>query len=226
MLVDISTLPGLDTIQDAGGHVRIDAGVTQGALARWPALRDQLPLVAQALAHVGHYQTRARGTVCGSLVHADPSSELPLCLATLGGRVTLRHAGGTRTLEADAFQLGMLETACAPDEIVASVSFPRRLPGEGQAFAEFARRHGDFAVVAAAATATGDGLRLGLGGIADRPQVMQWEALAPREMDDALDAMLDDIDIMEDHNAPAAWRARLARHLGRRVMEEARLCRC
>jgi len=226
VLVDINAIPGLGGIDADVEHVHIGAGVTQGALARWNGIEQALPMVARALRHVGHYQTRARGTVCGSLAHADPSSELPLCLATLGGEVILRSAGGTRSMGPEAFQVGMLETACGADEIVESVSLRRRRDGEGQAFAELARRHGDFAIAAAAATASGEQVRLGIGGIADSPQVMQWESLAANEVDAALDAMLDGIDIMEDRSAPAAYRARLARHLGRRVIEEARRCRC
>ena len=111
---------------------------------RFDGLEAHLPLVARALPFIGHYQTRARGTVCGSIAHADPSSELPLCLATLGGEVVLRSSRGTRTMAASDFQQDVLTTACEPDEMIVAVRFPLHAPGEGCAFAEFGIRHGDF----------------------------------------------------------------------------------
>lgn len=225
ILVDIHGIGDLGYLDSLDGYLRIGAGVTQGRLASMTALEERLPLVALALEHVGHYQTRARGTVCGSLAHADPSSELPLCLATLGGQVELRGRDSTRTLDADAFQTGMLETAREPEEVIVGVQFPLRRDGEGQAFGEFARRHGDFAVVAAAATAEGDMVRLGFGGIDDRPAVRTWASLDDGQVDDAVDEFLASIDIMEDHHAPATYRARLARMLGAKAVREARACR-
>ena len=225
ILVDISAIGALDRIERDGDWIEIGASVTQGRLARWEAAESALPLVAAALEHVGHYQTRARGTVCGSLAHADPSSELPLCLATLGGNVLLRRSGATRILDAASFQMGMLETACEPEEIVESVRFPVCRAGEGQAFAEFARRHGDFALVAVAATARDEEIRLGVGGATDRPHIAHWSTLAPGDVGDALEALVEELDIPEDRNAPAAYRARLVCALGRGVIEEARACR-
>ncbi len=222
VLVDIANLDELATLGCDDANLHIGAGITQGQLARLPALQEASPLVAAALEHVGHYQTRARGTVCGSLVHADPSSELPLCLALLEGDVTLLSRAGTRTLDAPAFQTGMLETACAPEEIVASVRLPARDEGEGQAFAEYARRHGDFAVVAAGARVRGSSVRLGFGGIDDRPAVRTFDDLAPGDEADAVDTLLGEVDIMEDRHAPAAYRRRLARALGVQVIREAR----
>src|SRR5919198_280028 len=95
-----------------------NAATTQAELEAWPHLKRQLPLVAAALPHIGHFQTRHRGTVCGSLCHADPSSELPLCLATLGGEVVLRSRRKKRTMGADEFQIGLLSTAKRPDEVM------------------------------------------------------------------------------------------------------------
>ena len=99
----------------------------------------------------------AAGTVCGSIAFADPSAELPLCLAVLGGEAVLRARTGTRTLPAAEFQTGMLSTACRADEMVTAVRFPTAEPGAGYAFIEFARRHGDFAIVSVAAIARANG---------------------------------------------------------------------
>jgi len=118
LLIDISGLGGLRELRIDGDWVEIGAGVTQAELLAWPALATELPLLAMALPSVGHFQTRNRGTVCGSLAHSDPSSELPLCLALLGGEVVLRSQRGTRRLRGQAFQTGMLSTAREVDELL------------------------------------------------------------------------------------------------------------
>ena len=100
VLIDISQVRELDSIRDLGGKIEIGAAVTQNTLMAWPELANKLPLVNAALPFVGHFQTRNKGTVCGSIAHADPSSELPLTLAVLGGEVVLRSAKGERVLPA------------------------------------------------------------------------------------------------------------------------------
>src|ERR1700756_2495514 len=102
VLIDISQLRELGGIRETGGKIEIGAAVTQNTLMAWPQLAEKLPLVNAALPFVGHFQTRNKGTVCGSIAHADPSSELPLTLAVLGGEVVLRSAKGERVLAADA----------------------------------------------------------------------------------------------------------------------------
>src|ERR1700683_4603882 len=119
MLIDISRLVALDVVRDLGDTIEIGAAVTQNTLMAWPQLKQKLPLVAAALPFVGHFQTRNKGTVCGSIAHADPSSELPLTLAVLGGTVVLRSARGERVLAAADFQKDMLTTARADDELIA-----------------------------------------------------------------------------------------------------------
>ena len=128
----------------------------QNALVNWQHLPNQSPLLAKALPWVGHFQTRNRGTVCGSLCHADPSSEIPLSLATLGGEVVLRSKKGTRTLAAEDFQTGLLSTARQPDELVVAARFPVGSAVKRTAFREVARRHGDFAILSLAAVAESD----------------------------------------------------------------------
>ena len=134
-------------------------------------------MLAQALPLLGHVQTRSRGTICGSIAFADPSAELPLCLAALGGEVVLRSRAGTRTLPTAEFQTGMLSTACREDEMVAAVRFPAAEAGAGYAFTEFARRHGDFAIVAVAVIARANGITIGIGGVAEQPVVRDWPSL-------------------------------------------------
>ena len=225
ILIDISKSDSMNYIQADGGAVEIGASTRQAQLERWDQLANQLPLVKAALPFIGHYQTRARGTVCGSLAHADPSSELPLCLATLGGEVVLRSKIGDRVLSADEFQTGMLSVAKRPDEMVAEARFPVKKPGEGYAFTEMAQRRGDFAIVALAAVASAGKIRLGVGGVADKPVVREWDVLDGAALDDALNEFAWDLGGYDDIHATARYRRELVRRLGRRVIEEAVSCR-
>ena len=225
ILIDISKSDSMNYIQADGGALEIGASTRQAQLERWDQLADQLPLVKAALPFIGHYQTRARGTVCGSLAHADPSSELPLCLATLGGEVVLRSKIGDRVLSADEFQTGMLSVAKRPDEMVAAARFPVKKPGEGYAFTEMAQRRGDFAIVALAAVASAGKIRLGVGGVADKPVVREWDVLDGAALDDALNEFAWDLGGYDDIHATARYRRELVRRLGRRVIEEAVSCR-
>ena len=225
VLVDISRLSGRAGIEDDGSHIEVGAAATQTDLEAWPALGWRAPLLAQALPLLGHVQTRSRGTVCGSIAFADPSAELPLCLAVLGGEVVLRSRVGTRTLPAAEFQTGMLSTACREDEMVAAVRFPAAEPGAGYAFTEFARRHGDFAVVAVAAIARADGIGIGVGGVAEKPEVEEWPALAGSALDDALNGLAWSLDAADDVHASARYRRELVRNLGKQVVRAAQEAR-
>jgi 2-furoyl-CoA dehydrogenase FAD binding subunit len=225
LVVDISSIAGLDTIRIADDWIEIGAAVTQSALLAWPQLQAELPLLALALPYIGHFQTRNRGTVCGSIAYSDPSSELPLCLATLGGEVELRSMNGTRRLKASAFQTGMLSTAKTPEEIVVAARFPRRKPGEGCAFREISRRHGDFAIVALAAKATASGVLLGVGGVADRPAVREFGGAEGASLAEALNTLAWQMGGNDDIHATAGYRRELVRRLGPKVIEEARACR-
>jgi 2-furoyl-CoA dehydrogenase FAD binding subunit len=179
-----------------------------------------LPLLAAALPHVGHFQTRNKGTVCGSIAHADPSSELPLALAVLGGEVVLKSKRGERVLAANDFQQDMLTTARAADELVAAVRFPVNGPGVG--FREVARRHGDFAIVAVAALVEDkNSVRLGVGGMAGKPLVRR---IAADGAADAAGQWADELEGYEDLHASAALRRDLFRNLAPLVVKEAIRC--
>jgi 2-furoyl-CoA dehydrogenase FAD binding subunit len=218
-LVDTHRTADLASIHVEDGRLVVRAAVTQAMLGRHPGLAESLPLLAQALPHIGHWQTRNRGTVCGSIAHADPSAELPLCLATLDGDVVLRSASGRRTLGAAEFFAGMLQTARAPTELVEAVRFPVTRAGERHGFAEIAMRHGDFAIVALAAVVAAAGIRLGVGGVADRPHVARWPRLAGAALDDALNDLAWALDARDDHHASATYRRHAVRTLGKRLIE-------
>jgi 2-furoyl-CoA dehydrogenase FAD binding subunit len=220
MLIDIARISELSHIRDLGDKVEVGAAVTQNRLLAWPDLQAKLPLLAAALPFVGHFQTRNKGTICGSIAHADPSSEIPLSLATLEGEVVLRGKRGERVLKAKAFQLDMLTTAREADELIVAVRFP--VHGSGAAFREVARRHGDFAMVAVAATSDGKGnVRLGLGGVAGMPVV---RAIANGSTGDAVEALVNELEGYEDLHASAELRRDILRNLAPLVIAEARRC--
>ena len=223
LLVDIMRIGALRRIEPEDGWLRIGASVRQAELERHLKTRPH-PLLTTALSHLGHAQTRARGTVCGSIAHADPSAELPLCLTALEGRVHLASHRGRRTVEASRFFTGMMATARADDEMIEAVSVPIPAVGAGYAFAEVGRRHGDFAIVASAAVADARGLRLAVAGVADQPAVWSAPALEDPAFDAALDQFAWDLDAREDLHATARYRRELVRRLGRRTLEEAQRC--
>jgi 2-furoyl-CoA dehydrogenase FAD binding subunit len=218
-LIDISRIAALDAIDDRGECIEIGAAVTQNQLLAWPELAQKLPLLAAALPHVGHFQTRNKGTVCGSIAHADPSSELPLALAVLGGEVVLRSRRGERVLAASEFQHDMLTTARAADELVSAVRFPVT-NGSGAGFREVARRHGDFAIVAVAAVAENKTtVRLGVGGMAGKPLVRK---IAADGAADAARKWADELEGYDDLHASAAMRRDLFRNLAPLAIAEAK----
>ncbi len=228
LLIDIARIAELDAINDRGDFVEIGAAVTQNKLLAWPKLTEKLPLLAAALPFVGHFQTRNKGTVCGSVAHADPSSEIPLVLAVCGGEVVLRSRRGQRLLPADAFQQDMLTTAREPDELIAAARFPVT-PGRGVAFQEVARRHGDFAMVAVAAItadmADGQGaVQLGAGGMAGRPMVRRIAAGNEAAIAAQVERWAEDLEGFEDLHASAALRRDIFIRLAPRVAMEALRC--
>ncbi|MFN3347644.1 FAD binding domain-containing protein [Pseudorhodoplanes sp.] len=224
VLIDIMHLPELRRISDNGNAIRVGAAVRQDELLSRPDLARSLPLVAAALPFVGHAQTRSRGTICGSAAHADPSAEIPLALVALRGSIELSARRKTRSITAEDFFIGMMSTARGEDELIEAVTFPKARPGQGYAFREFGRRHGDFAIVGCAAVVSDRETRLAIGGVADRPVARDFRALDGTALDDALHAFAFDLDARDDLHATARYRRELVRRMGRAVIEEARRC--
>jgi CO/xanthine dehydrogenase FAD-binding subunit len=221
VLVDLNGVPELDGIapRPAGG-LSIGALVRHAQLATAPLVRERAPLLAEAARHVGHAAIRHRGTLGGSLAHADPAAELPAALLALGADFVLRGPGVTRTVPASQFFRGLLTTALAPDEILTEVQVPLQGPGWG--FAEIARRSGDFAlagVVAVLDRRRGpgqpcDSARLVGFGLGDRPtRFAEAEAIVTRlsgaaAVTGAAEAVA--CDPPTDVHASAAYRRHLA----------------
>ena len=225
VVLDIMRIPELAGISDDGTAIRIGAAVRQAELLAWPQLEKVQPLLAQALPWIGHAQTRSRGTVCGSVAHADPSAEIPLALVALGGDIELSSRRRYRRVAAADFFTGLMSTARAHDELVEAVFVPHRRPGHGYAFREFARRHSDIAIVACAAIAGEQEVRLALGGVGDKPLAFDRLPLYGTALDKALDTIATQIEARDDLHASAAYRRELVRRLGRATITEARRCR-
>lgn len=222
VVVDLSRATDLDATRVDDGVLAVRAAATQASVERRARLADELPLLAQAFPHLGHFQTRNRGTVCGSIAHAAPSAELPLCLAVLDGEVVLRSRAGRRTLPAEEFFRGALATASQATEIVEEVRFPLARKGERHGFVEVAMRHGDFAIVALAAVVSPGEIRIGVGGVADRAWVRRWPSLADDELDGELNLLAWDLGARDDQHASAAYRRHLVRTLGKRLILDLR----
>ena len=173
-LIDLNRVGELAYVRIRDGGLAIGAMTRQRAVERSALAAQHVPLVADALPWVGHFQIRNRGTIGGSLSHADPAAELPAVALCLDARLTARGPAGERTIAAADFFLSQLTTALAPTELLTEVWFPSAPPGSGSAWLELARRHGDYALVGVAAVVTlvGDRIgeaRLALTGVGDRP---------------------------------------------------------
>ncbi len=172
VIVDVNALP-LGEVARENGSWRV------GALVRQADRRLlEIPLLAECLPHVGHFVTRNRGTVGGSVAHADAAAELALALTVLGGSVTT-SAG--RTIPAGEFFVTHFTTALEPGELLVETTWPAAAPGHRYAFEELAQRHGDFALCMAAAVAGPDGLRVALGSVVDHPTLLEIDPERPGE---------------------------------------------
>ena len=219
VLIDISQTADLNFIHAENGALHIGAAATQASLEWRAQLKDEAPLVHQAFPHISHFQIRNRGTVCGSIAHADPSAELPLCLLALGGEISLRSRNRSRVVAAKEFFLGTFLTAREPDELIESVSFPLRKPNQQFAFDEFSMRHGDYAIVAVAAAADEKGVVLTVGGVEYRPVSQYWRGVSGSDIDSLLNDFSLSLDAQDDQHASAIYRKHLVRVLGKKVIE-------
>jgi len=175
LLVDVNRIRGLD-------DVRTNGAMTIGATVRQADSRIRAhPLLVEVLPYIGHFVTRNRGTVCGSIAHADAAAELPVALVTVRGSVVAASQRGRREIAAEEFFLGPYTTALEPDELVVDTIWPEAADGEGFAFEELAQRRGDFALAMAAACARGDELRVAVGSVVDRPTLLEIDPERPGE---------------------------------------------
>jgi aerobic carbon-monoxide dehydrogenase medium subunit len=222
LLVDLKRIPDLNVIRIGADGIRLGARVRWCDIANDVRLKQAHPLLAEAITHVAHYQIRNRGTVGGSMAHADPSAEMPGVAVTCEAEMTIVGASGQRTETADSFFLGSLETSLQPDEILTEIHLPAWPQTRRWAFQEFARRKGDFAMAGVAlyydldSPGLARNARIGAIGVADRPvRLNAAEAILDgRVIDDntiaaAAAAARSEIDPPSDIHAPGAYRRAL-----------------
>jgi carbon-monoxide dehydrogenase medium subunit len=235
LLVDLNRVDGLDAIEEtAEGRVRIGCMVRQRRLETEPLVHDRLRLMTQAARHIAHVTIRSRGTVGGSLAHADPAAELPATVTALDGRMLVRGPGGERTIPASEFFVAPLTTALEPGELLLGVELEPQPAGTGSAFIEVARTHGAFALAAVAALVRLDSagaiehVRIALSGVGGAPYTAGWigEAAIGEKPDEALfrrigERVGDEVDPFDDIHAPALYRRKLAGVLTARALTAA-----
>jgi CO/xanthine dehydrogenase FAD-binding subunit len=234
-LVDINHLAELNYIEAEEGYLAIGAVVRQRQLERSTLVQKEHPLIVEVVKHIGHMQIRNRGTIVGSVAHADPAAELPALLSCLGGEVVAQSTAGERVMKAEAFFTGYLSTSLLPGEMLTEVRFPWIAPQTGWAFMEFARRSGDYALVGAAAVVTPglDGhclsARLAFLGISGYPvrareieRLLAGTTLDEQTLNNAAElarALVSED--MEDVHASVNYRRALTAELTRRVLKAA-----
>jgi aerobic carbon-monoxide dehydrogenase medium subunit len=224
LLVDINGIDGLGGISLKDGQLEI-GGLTRHAQAERSAeVARHAPLIALAMPHIGHPAIRNRGTIGGSLAFADPAAELPACFLALDGEAEINGPQGPRTVKADDFFKGLFETALTPRDVLTAIRLPAANADTRVGFAEFARRHGDYAMVGLAACARADGARLGdvrlaYFGVGPTPlRARNAEtALARGDIDAAVASLSTDLDPPDDIQATGAVKRHLAGVLLRRV---------
>jgi carbon-monoxide dehydrogenase medium subunit len=219
LLVDVNRVPGLDRVE-VDGSVRIGALARQADVLASPAAAA-VPVLAAALRHVGHAATRSRGTIGGSLAHADPAAELPAVLLALDGEVVARSRAGERTIGAETLFTGPFATALRPDELLTDVVLPRQ-GSRPSGFAELARRHGDFALAGAVVLLRPARIVLfGLGGAPERAPEAERALDEGAPAAEVAELATRGLNPVDDVHADGAYRRRVAAVLVRRAVEEA-----
>ncbi len=231
-VVDINGVTELDFVERENGSLRIGAMTRQRALLVAPEIQDAAPVMREALGHVGHLQTRNRGTIGGSLCHLDPSAELPAIASLYGATLTVAGKEGEREVPMEEWVIAYMMPSIAPEEVLVSLSLPVWPEGHGYAFTEFARRHGDFAI-----TAVGALIELSDNTITRAAITVAGADVKPTRLTDvegnlagqpanqetfrAAGAEAREIDAMSDTYVSAAYRQRLADTLVQRALASA-----
>jgi aerobic carbon-monoxide dehydrogenase medium subunit len=233
VLIDINGLSELSSVSVTNGTVAIGAMTREYAAEDSATVADTVPLLAAALPLIGHEAIRSRGTIGGSLAHADPAAELPAVALALDAKFVLRGRARGRVIQAEDWFLGYLETARRPDELLTEVRFPAAEPGTGVAFEEVARRHGDFAIVGLAVSLTlADGVisdaRLAFAGVSDVPvragnaeELLVGERPSAELFAEAARVATADLDPPADLNGSSEYRKQVAAALVRRGLQAA-----
>jgi carbon-monoxide dehydrogenase medium subunit len=236
VLVDLNNIPELFYVHpDGNGGLRIGAMTRESQVEHSPLVAERAPLLHETMPHIAHPQIRNRGTIGGTLAHADPAAELPAVSVALKGRFRLRSQAGERWVAADEFFIGFFTTALEPDELLVEVALPPMPPHSGWSFQEIARRHGDYALVGVAAMMTLDDkdechqARLVFLSVGDGPveahqaaEMLRGQIPTPEVIRAAAEtAVKADVDPGSDIHASAEYRRHLVQVLARRALEQA-----
>lgn len=229
-LIDINDLTELAGIRDRGSFIEVGTLTRHCEVEKSSVLSEHCPLLPQAAATIGHYAIRQRGSLGGSLAHADPAAQMALVARTLDAVVILASLGGEREVSAAQFFEGAMTTALRPDEMIVRVRYPKYGAGELSAFQLFSRRHGDYALVSVAVVlglrnGLTQGLRIGVNGASPVPNLLDhvaqaFEGRVPDAawVDELSEAVGGSISPEEDGRVPAVYRQELARELTRQVL--------
>jgi CO/xanthine dehydrogenase FAD-binding subunit len=232
-LVDMNRIADLAYIRHEGGQLRLGAMTRQRTIEFSPLIRDQQPLLHEATTLVAHLPIRTRGTIGGSLAHADPAAEYPAVATALEAELVVRGPEGERILRPEEFFLTYLTTTLAPDEILVEIRLPTASPTSGWAFEEFTRRHGDFAIVGIAALLDVDGehcqaVRLVAAGVGQAPirlhaaeAILTQEGLTEASMEAAAARAAELVEPESDIHASTEYRRHLTQVLTRRALRRA-----
>jgi carbon-monoxide dehydrogenase medium subunit len=233
-IIDLNRVEGLSFIRDSGTALEIGAMTRQRDLEFSDVVRKRCPLMDEAIRQVGHRQTRNRGTLGGSLCHLDPSAELVSVAAALDATIVVTGAGGQREIAFASFPVAYMTPALEPDDVLTAARFPVWPEGHGYGFVEFSRRHGDFAIVSAAALLEEDAsgkikrASVTLGGLGVAPvraREVEQALIGQAPGDDFLREACEScrkFEAMDDVHAPASYRQHLATVMSRRALQQAR----
>lgn len=223
-VIDLRNVEGLDALSVDDNHIHVGAMVTQRTVERSREVASGNRLLSDAVRLIGHPQTRARGTVVGSIAHADPAAELPATVVALDGVIEVTGRSGTRGLLATEFFAGTFSTTLRPDEFVVGLQVPRLKAGSGVAISEVSRRRGDFATVGVASVVTVSvgaesmAWRVALFGVAATPVLLQGDCsrkAATPDLADVASCAANQVDLASNPDGSAGYR----RHLVRRALE-------
>ena len=235
VVVDLNRVEDLDVVERTReGRIRLGSMVRQRRLETDSGIREHVPLLTEAARHIAHVAIRMRGTLGGSLAHADPAAEIPATLRAVDGALIVRGPGGARAIRAGDFFLGPLTSAVEPGELLTAVEIDPPPDGTGWAFQEVARTHGAFALAGVAALLRVDGgggidfARLALFGVGSAPYVPEWldQAAIGERPDESLfrsigERVADEVSPFDDIHASADYRKRVAAVLTARALVEA-----
>jgi aerobic carbon-monoxide dehydrogenase medium subunit len=232
-IIDLNRVDGLSYIREQNGAIEIGAMTRQRDIEFSDVVRERCPLMHEAVRQIGHRQTRNRGTLGGSLCHLDPSAELVTLAAALDAKVSVSGRNGTRSIDFAAFPVAYMTPAIELDEMVTGATFPCWPRGHGYAFVEFARRHGDFAIVSTAVLIEEDSggkvtrASVTLGGMGPAPvraseveRALIGEVIEEKRLREICET-LRKLDAIEDIHAPTSYRQQLATVLPRRALIKA-----